>query len=122
MAGEWGEDGPVLLSQQYPKYLVQVRVMSWCHLVLVRVKHFVRTLVQFSLLTPVHMSSPAPSSQSKFDEIRKSNQAAAQRLAESQYSSSSSDDDDDDEVLGKQSRILESTLTTYSSQTGQSRS
>ncbi|GAA6081053.1 NF-X1-type zinc finger protein NFXL1 isoform X2 [Tachysurus ichikawai] len=69
---------------------------------------------------PKAQQSPAVSSQSKFDEIRKSNQAAAQRLAESQYSSSSDDDDDDDEdeVLGKRGRILESTLTTYTSQTG----
>lgn len=73
--------------------------------------------LNFNSNTPVHISSPAASSQSKFDEIRKSNQAAAQRLAENQYSSSS-DDDDEDEVLGKQGRILESTLTTYTSQTG----
>ncbi|KAI5609275.1 NF-X1-type zinc finger protein NFXL1, partial [Silurus asotus] len=78
-----------------------------------------------SAATMVLKAEPSPgadaSSQSKFDEIRKSNQAAAQRLAERQYSSSSSDDDDDDEeeggVLGKRGRILETTFTTYTSQT-----
>uniref|UniRef100_A0A8K9UTS7 Nuclear transcription factor, X-box binding-like 1 n=1 Tax=Oncorhynchus mykiss TaxID=8022 RepID=A0A8K9UTS7_ONCMY len=39
--------------------------------------------------------TPTASSQSKFEEIRKSNQAAAQRLVQSQYSSSSDDDVDD---------------------------
>ncbi|KAL2079385.1 hypothetical protein ACEWY4_025129 [Coilia grayii] len=64
------------------------------------------------------------SSQSKFDEIRKSNQAAAMRLAESQYTSSSEDDDDEDEEgqdegrVGKHGKILESTFTTYTRQTG----
>uniref|UniRef100_A0A4W5MCC8 Nuclear transcription factor, X-box binding-like 1 n=1 Tax=Hucho hucho TaxID=62062 RepID=A0A4W5MCC8_9TELE len=45
-----------------------------------------------------NMAAPSQhtaSSQSKFEEIRKSNQAAAQRLAQSQYSSSSDDDGDD---------------------------
>ncbi|CAB1350580.1 unnamed protein product [Coregonus sp. 'balchen'] len=65
------------------------------------------------------------SSQSKFEEIRKSNQAAAQRLAQSQYSSSSDDDDDDDDggkvqgKDGKRGKILASTLTTYTDQTGE---
>uniref|UniRef100_A0A6Q2Y0G7 NF-X1-type domain-containing protein n=1 Tax=Esox lucius TaxID=8010 RepID=A0A6Q2Y0G7_ESOLU len=63
------------------------------------------------------------SSQSKFEEIRKSNQAAAQRLAQSQYSSSSDDEEDEDgvEVLGKEGKrgqILASALVTYTDQTG----
>lgn len=62
------------------------------------------------------------SSQSKFDEIRKSNQAAVMRLAESKYSSSDEDDDDDDDEsegrLGKHGKIVESTFTTYTNQTG----
>ncbi|GLD74190.1 NF-X1-type zinc finger protein NFXL1 [Lates japonicus] len=59
--------------------------------------------------------------QSKFEEIRKSNQAAAQRLVESRISSSSSDEDDDGDVdhkEGKTGKILESTFTTYTDQTG----
>uniref|UniRef100_A0A8B9HIP7 Nuclear transcription factor, X-box binding-like 1 n=1 Tax=Astyanax mexicanus TaxID=7994 RepID=A0A8B9HIP7_ASTMX len=71
----------------------------------------------------VNAFSVVASSQSRFDEIRKTNQAAAQRLAENQYSSSSEEDEDDEEVedggtLGKRGRILESTLTTYTNQTG----
>lgn len=63
--------------------------------------------------------------QSKFEEIRKSNQAAAQRLVESQISSSSSDDDDNDDdgavdhEDGKRGKILASTFTTYTNQTGE---
>ncbi|KAF1381040.1 hypothetical protein PFLUV_G00170290 [Perca fluviatilis] len=72
----------------------------------------------------------AVSVQTKFEEIRKSNQAAAQRLAETRISSSSSsdddDDDDDDEDVdvkvdqkdGKRGKILASTFTTYTDQTG----
>ncbi|XP_042337807.1 NF-X1-type zinc finger protein NFXL1-like, partial [Plectropomus leopardus] len=61
--------------------------------------------------------------QSKFEEIRKSNQAAAQRLAESRISSSSDDDDEDEDVEvdhedGKRGKILASTFTTYTDQTG----
>uniref|UniRef100_A0A671W7Z7 Nuclear transcription factor, X-box binding-like 1 n=1 Tax=Sparus aurata TaxID=8175 RepID=A0A671W7Z7_SPAAU len=61
---------------------------------------------------------------SKFEEIRKSNQAAAQRLVESQISSSSDDDDDNDDdgavdhEDGKRGKILASTFTTYTNQTG----
>lgn len=65
--------------------------------------------------------------QSKFEEIRQSNQAAAQRLVENYISSSSSDDDDDDDDHGdvdhkdeKRGKILVSTFTTYASQTGES--
>lgn len=65
--------------------------------------------------------------QSKFEEIRKSNQAAAKRLVESCISSSSDDDDDDDEEVevkvanndGKRGKILASTFTTYTDQTGE---
>lgn len=70
--------------------------------------------------------------QSKFEEIRKSNQAAAQRLADRHMSSSSSSDDDDDDVDDyddckaagnrsneKKDRILASTFNTYSDQTGE---
>lgn len=60
--------------------------------------------------------------QSKFEEIRRSNQAAALRLVESRVSSSSSDednDDDDDDGDGQRGRILESTITSYTSQTGE---
>ncbi|XP_008298555.1 NF-X1-type zinc finger protein NFXL1 [Stegastes partitus] len=59
--------------------------------------------------------------QAKFEEIRKSNQAAAQRLVESHVSSSSSDEDDDDDREredGKRGQILASTFTTYTDQTG----
>ncbi|XP_023272195.1 NF-X1-type zinc finger protein NFXL1 [Seriola lalandi dorsalis] len=63
--------------------------------------------------------------QTKFEEIRKSNQAAAQRLVESRISSSSSDEDDDDDddgnvdhKDGKRGKILASTFTTYTDQTG----
>lgn len=70
------------------------------------------------------MISPlsAISVQSKFEEIRKSNQAAAQRLVESHYSSSSSDDDDNDVDHvkdGKKGKILASTFTTYTDQMGE---
>lgn len=71
--------------------------------------------------------------QSKFEEIRKSNQAAAQRFMEGQISSSSEDDDDDDNDdndnedydtagdhdTGKKGRILASTFNTYTNQTGE---
>lgn len=66
--------------------------------------------------------------QSKFEEIRKSNQAAAQRLAERHMSSSSSSDDDDNdedcEAAGnrsneKKEKVLASTFNTYSDQTGE---
>nr|XP_046185217.1 NF-X1-type zinc finger protein NFXL1-like [Oncorhynchus gorbuscha] len=71
-------------------------------------------------------SQHTASSQSKFEEIRKSNQAAAQRLVQSQYSSSSDDDVDDlvddggkvEGKDGKRVKILSSTLTTYTDQTG----
>uniref|UniRef100_A0A673BKI4 Nuclear transcription factor, X-box binding-like 1 n=1 Tax=Sphaeramia orbicularis TaxID=375764 RepID=A0A673BKI4_9TELE len=58
--------------------------------------------------------------QSKFEEIRKSNQAAAQRLVETRLSSSSSDEDEEDSNHGdgQRGRILESTFTTYTNQTG----
>jgi len=64
---------------------------------------------------------------SKFEEIRKSNQAAAQRLVESRVSASSSDEEEDDEEAkvdhkdGKRGKILESTFTTYTNQTGEPR-
>ncbi|XP_056432252.1 NF-X1-type zinc finger protein NFXL1-like [Gadus chalcogrammus] len=58
--------------------------------------------------------------QSKFEEIRKSNMVAAQRLVQSHYSSSSSDEED--EEIGtrdaKKGKILASTFTTYTVQTG----
>lgn len=63
--------------------------------------------------------------QSKFEEIRKSNQAAAQRLVESHFSSSSSDEDDDNSIddgdhkEGKRGKILASAFTTYTDQTGE---
>ncbi|XP_028824270.1 NF-X1-type zinc finger protein NFXL1-like [Denticeps clupeoides] len=62
------------------------------------------------------------SSQSKFDEIRRSDQAAALRLAEKQFSFSSSEEeeeeDDDNDNMGKRGMILESTFTSYTRQTG----
>ncbi|TNN77278.1 NF-X1-type zinc finger protein NFXL1 [Liparis tanakae] len=68
---------------------------------------------------------PGAPGRSKFEEIRKSNQAAAQRLVESRVSSSSSDEEeeDDEEVKvdhkdGKRGKILESTFTSYTDQTG----
>lgn len=63
--------------------------------------------------------------QSKFQEIKKSNQAAAQRLLESYIISSSSDDDDDDDdgagdhEEGKRGKILALTFTSYTTQTGE---
>lgn len=70
------------------------------------------------------MWPPGVSVQSKFEEIRKSNQAAAQRLVESRISCSSSDEDDDDDGAvdhndGKRGKILSSTFTTYTDQTGE---
>ncbi|XP_014353942.2 NF-X1-type zinc finger protein NFXL1 [Latimeria chalumnae] len=53
-------------------------------------------------------------SQKKFEEIKKANQAAAQKLVE-EYNTSSSEDED---VDGKQGEILTSTFTTYTDQTG----
>lgn len=59
------------------------------------------------------------SNQSKFEEIRKSNQAAAQRFAGSQFSSSDEDDEEvDEEQNGKHGKIVASTFTTYTHQTG----
>uniref|UniRef100_A0A8C1R2L8 Nuclear transcription factor, X-box binding-like 1 n=1 Tax=Cyprinus carpio TaxID=7962 RepID=A0A8C1R2L8_CYPCA len=60
------------------------------------------------------------SSQSRFEEIRKSDRAAAQRLATEPYSSSSEDEDEDDvsEDGGKRGKILQSALSPYSSHTG----
>uniref|UniRef100_A0A1A8QTQ4 Nuclear transcription factor, X-box binding-like 1 n=1 Tax=Nothobranchius rachovii TaxID=451742 RepID=A0A1A8QTQ4_9TELE len=60
---------------------------------------------------------PVPS---RFEEIRKSNQAAAKRLVESHLSSSSSDEDQDgtDDGDTQRGRILESTFTSYTNQTG----
>uniref|UniRef100_A0A8C1VL09 Nuclear transcription factor, X-box binding-like 1 n=1 Tax=Cyprinus carpio TaxID=7962 RepID=A0A8C1VL09_CYPCA len=62
----------------------------------------------------------AVSSQSRFEEIRKSDRAAAQRLATEPYSSSSEDEDEDDvsEDGGKRGKILQSALSPYSSHTG----
>lgn len=67
--------------------------------------------------------------QSKFQQIRKSNQAAAQRLVESYIISSSSDDDDGnddddddgagDHKEGKRGKILALTFTSYTTQTGE---
>lgn len=59
--------------------------------------------------------------QSKFEEIRKSNQATAKRLLESHLSSSSDDDNEVEMELkdGKRGKILESTFTTYTDQTGE---
>lgn len=73
------------------------------------------------------LSSASVSVTSKFEEIRKSNQAAAQRLVESHVSSSSDEDDDYDDddgdidhKDGKTGKILASTFTTYTDQTGNS--
>lgn len=57
--------------------------------------------------------------ESRFQEIRRTNQAAAKRLVEKQVSSSSSDEDNDDD--GERGRVLESTFTCYTSQTGEVR-
>uniref|UniRef100_A0A3P9IQX2 Nuclear transcription factor, X-box binding-like 1 n=1 Tax=Oryzias latipes TaxID=8090 RepID=A0A3P9IQX2_ORYLA len=61
--------------------------------------------------------------QSKFEEIRRSNQAAAKRLVEIHVSSSSSSSDEEENEDGNQKegqrgRILASTFTTYTDQTG----
>nr|XP_057924345.1 NF-X1-type zinc finger protein NFXL1 [Doryrhamphus excisus]XP_057924346.1 NF-X1-type zinc finger protein NFXL1 [Doryrhamphus excisus] len=74
--------------------------------------------------TKVVVPSEGVSAHTKFEEIRKSNQATVKRLVDSQMSSSSSDDDDDDEdgeidpKDAKRGKILESTFTTYTNQTG----
>lgn len=64
----------------------------------------------------------AGSSQSRFEEIRKSDRAAAQRLATEPYSSSSEDEDEDEDDVsedgGKRGKILQSALSPYSSHTG----
>ena len=77
---------------------------------------------------PAAAPAPGVSVQAKFEQIRKSNQAAAQRLVESRLSSSSDEDDedDDDDVEvnhrdGKRGKILASTFTTYTDQTGEPR-
>ncbi|MEQ2182953.1 hypothetical protein GOODEAATRI_027564 [Goodea atripinnis] len=71
---------------------------------------------------PVPEPAKEESVQSKFEAIRRSNQAAAKRLVDSHVSSSSSDEDnnednneDGDRQRGK---ILESTFTSYTTQTG----
>uniref|UniRef100_A0A1A7XMV2 Nuclear transcription factor, X-box binding-like 1 n=1 Tax=Iconisemion striatum TaxID=60296 RepID=A0A1A7XMV2_9TELE len=66
---------------------------------------------------PPQAGQPVPS---RFEEIRKSNQAAAKRLVQSRVSSSSSDEDQDetDEGDTQRGRILESTFTSYTDQTG----
>uniref|UniRef100_A0A8C5DGY7 NF-X1-type zinc finger protein NFXL1-like n=1 Tax=Gouania willdenowi TaxID=441366 RepID=A0A8C5DGY7_GOUWI len=61
----------------------------------------------------VKEKTPTP----EFEELRKSNQAAVQRLVESCYSSSS-EDDDDDEDEEKRGRVMESTFNSYTCQTG----
>ncbi|CAL9694794.1 unnamed protein product [Knipowitschia caucasica] len=71
--------------------------------------------------SPAQTPAAAASVESRFEEIRKSNIAAAQRLAERGFSSSSSDEDDDEDVSskdGKRGQILASTFTSYSQQTG----
>ncbi|CAN9509419.1 unnamed protein product [Ophioblennius macclurei] len=63
---------------------------------------------------------PAAVVPSKFEEIRKSNQVAAQRLVEGHFSSSSDEDDDDDDGEqkdGKRGKILASAFTSYTAQT-----
>uniref|UniRef100_A0A670J1C1 Nuclear transcription factor, X-box binding like 1 n=1 Tax=Podarcis muralis TaxID=64176 RepID=A0A670J1C1_PODMU len=54
-------------------------------------------------------------SQKKFDEIKKANQAAARKLVEDQFSSSSEEEDED--IKGKHGKILAKTFTTYTNQT-----
>ncbi|XP_050803456.1 NF-X1-type zinc finger protein NFXL1 isoform X3 [Gopherus flavomarginatus] len=54
------------------------------------------------------------SSQKKFDEIKKANQAAAKKFVEDQFSSSSEEDED---IEGKHVKILAKTFTTYTNQT-----
>lgn len=59
------------------------------------------------------------STRSRFDEIRKADQASAQRLAAEKHSSSSSEEDnEDDEDEGKRGKILQSALCPYTSHTG----
>lgn len=55
-------------------------------------------------------------SQKKFDEIRKANQAAVKKFAGDHYSSSS-EDEGDEETEGKHGKILARTFTTYTNQT-----
>ncbi|XP_077355994.1 NF-X1-type zinc finger protein NFXL1 [Festucalex cinctus] len=68
-----------------------------------------------TVLPDVRHDSSGPA---KFEEIRKSNQAAAQRLMERHTGSSEDDDDDDDDNEHKDARVLESTFTAYASHTG----
>ncbi|XP_061440006.1 NF-X1-type zinc finger protein NFXL1 isoform X1 [Rhineura floridana] len=56
-------------------------------------------------------------SQKKFDEIKKADQAAAKKLVEDQFSSSSEDDDNNEDIKGKHGKILAKTFTTYTNQT-----
>ncbi|XP_069487810.1 NF-X1-type zinc finger protein NFXL1 [Ambystoma mexicanum] len=55
-------------------------------------------------------------SQKKFDDIRKANEAAVKKLAGDHYSSSS-EDECDEESEGKHGKILARTFTTYTNQT-----
>ncbi|KAG1960505.1 NF-X1-type zinc finger protein NFXL1 [Pimephales promelas] len=67
---------------------------------------------------PVRSEVRGVSSESRFEEIRKCDQAAAQRLATEPCSSSSDDEDDEDDDDGKRGRILQSAMSPYTSHTG----
>jgi NF-X1-type zinc finger protein NFXL1 len=56
-------------------------------------------------------------SQKKFEEIKKSNQAAARKLLE-EHCSSSSEEEGDEDLEGKQGKIVANTFTTYTTHTG----
>uniref|UniRef100_A0A3Q2EC04 Nuclear transcription factor, X-box binding-like 1 n=1 Tax=Cyprinodon variegatus TaxID=28743 RepID=A0A3Q2EC04_CYPVA len=74
------------------------------------------------LTCPSSLLAVGEAVQSKFEEIRRSNQAAAKRLVESHVSSSSSDEENDDAGDRQRGKVLESTFTSYTSQTdGRSR-
>lgn len=71
------------------------------------------------LTCPSSLLAVGEAVQSKFEEIRRSNQAAAKRLVESHVSSSSSDEENDDAGDRQRGKVLESTFTSYTSQTGE---
>ncbi|XP_076402537.1 NF-X1-type zinc finger protein NFXL1 isoform X2 [Peromyscus maniculatus bairdii] len=66
------------------------------------------------------MQTPGASeltSQRKFEEIKKANQAAARKLVEEQGSSSSSEEEGDEDLEGKRGKIVANTFVSYTTHT-----
>lgn len=57
-------------------------------------------------------------SQRKFEEIKKANEAAARKLVEENCSSSSSEEEGDEDLEGKQGKIVANTFISYTTHTG----